>query len=376
MRVLHLYAGNLFGGIETCLVTLARLRHLAPEMEPEFGLCFHGRLWDELVETGVVVHDLGLVRVRRPTTVWRARRSLAELLRGRGYSAVVCHAWWPHAVFAPAVRQQSICLITYAHDAMTGSGWVERWATRTNPDLVIANSRFTASSVNRTFARVPTAVVYLPVPRPEATGHDGVRQTVRAGLGTPEDAVVILQASRLERWKGQAVHLEALGRLRSLPGWEAWFAGGPQKGGEGEYFSSLERMAYDLGIADRVRFLGQRSDVPQLMAAADIYCQPNTAPEPFGIVYVEALHAALPVIASAFGGAAEIVTAGCGVLTPPSDSAAVAQALAELISRPIRRADLAAAAPARAMEVCDPALRIPQLAHVISGLKVTAAVST
>ena len=53
MKVLHLSAGNLYGGIETLSTTMARLRHLAPGMEPEFGLCFRGRLWDELVASGL-----------------------------------------------------------------------------------------------------------------------------------------------------------------------------------------------------------------------------------------------------------------------------------------------------------------------------------
>ena len=69
LKVLHLSAGNLYGGIETFLTTLARMRHLAPGMEPEFGLCFRGRLWDELVATGVPVHDFGPVRLSRPWTV-------------------------------------------------------------------------------------------------------------------------------------------------------------------------------------------------------------------------------------------------------------------------------------------------------------------
>ena len=69
-----------------------------------------------------------------------------------------------------------------------------------------------------------------------------------------------------------------------------------------------------------MRFLGQREDVPRLMAAADVFCQPNTGPEPFGIVLVEALYAGLPVVTSGFGGAAEIVDQTCGVLTAPGDA--------------------------------------------------------
>ena len=63
------------------------------------------------------------------------------------------------------------------------------------------------------------------------------------------------------------------------------------------------------------------------MAAADVFCQPNTGPEPFGIVLVEALHAGLPVVTSGFGGAAEIVEQTCGFLTTPGDTVAVATAL-------------------------------------------------
>ena len=82
-------------------------------------------------------------------------------------------------------------------------------------------------------------------------------------------------------------------------------------------FGALKTRAVSLGIADRVRFVGQRADVPQLMAAADIFCQPTRAPEPFGLVFVEALSQSLPVVTFAMGGPAEIVDETCGVLLPP-----------------------------------------------------------
>ena len=52
MRILHLYSGNLYGGIETFLRTLARVQRLSPELEHEFALCFEGRLSQELREAG------------------------------------------------------------------------------------------------------------------------------------------------------------------------------------------------------------------------------------------------------------------------------------------------------------------------------------
>lgn len=366
MRVLHLYSGNLYGGIERMLATLAACRHLAPEMEPAFALCFRGRLWDELTAAGVPVYDLGAVRVSRPWTVLGARNRLAGLLRDGRFDVVACHANWPHAVFAPTVRAAGVRLVTWAHDAIERPGWIDRWARRTPPDLVVANSRHTAGTVARVFPGAPVEVVYLPVPEPAVGDKTAVRKAVRADLETPDNTVVVLQASRLERWKGQAVHVSALGRLRDVPGWEAWFAGGAQKAGEAAFLSELRQAADDLGVADRVKFLGQRSDVARLMAAADVYCQPNTGPEPFGVAFVEALHAGLPVVTSDVGGGAEVVNERCGILAPPGDTDAVAAALRLLVTDPVTRLGLGLAGPVRAWELCDPARQLAAIQDLLA----------
>jgi len=192
-----------------------------------------------------------------------------------------------------------------------------------------------------------------------------VGNEVRFELGTAEGAVVILQASRLEQWKGQAVLVAALGLLRDIPGWECWLAGGVQKAGEAQFLAELRSAAERAGIADRMRFLGQRADIPRLMAAADVYCQPNTSPEPFGLALVEALYAGLPVVTSGFGGAAVIVNSTCGVLTEPGDADAVAEALRSLIQDPSRRQALGAAGPGRAESLCDPARQLTAAAALL-----------
>src|SRR5262249_45899090 len=119
------------------------------------------------------------------------------------------------------------------------------------------------------------------------------------------------------------------------------------------------------GIAGRVRFLGQRADVPRLMAAADIFCQPNTGPEPFGIVLVEALYAGLPVVTSGFGGAVEVVDETCGVLTSPGDPDSVAAALQALVFDPPRRRALGAGGPARATALCNPFRQLNAVARLL-----------
>jgi glycosyltransferase involved in cell wall biosynthesis len=263
------------------------------------------------------------------------------------------------------VRRAGIRLVHFVHGAADRGDLVARLASRIPPDLVVANSRFTAGSVKSVFPKAPVVTWHLPVARRDV--DKPVRSQVRAELGTAEGAVVILQASRLEPWKGQGVLVAALALMRDIPGWECWLAGGVQKGGEAHYFTELRSAAERAGIGDRMRFLGQRTDVPRLMAAADVYCQPNTGPEPFGIVLVEALYAGLPVVTSGFGGATEVVDPTCGVLTNPGDPQAVATALRDLIRDPSRRQALGAAGPRRATSLCDPARQLNTAAALLTG---------
>ena len=366
MKVLHLTSGNLFGGIETYLLTLAGLRHLCPTMEPHFGVCFPGRLRDELIATGAPVHDFGAVRVSRPWTVLRARSRLKRLLTAPRFDAAITHGTWPHAVFAPAVKRAGIRLINAVHGELSGKHWIDRWAARTRPDGVIANSRFTASSAERVFPVCPTDVVHPPVPAPPEFDRKEARSTIRAECSTDEDAIVILIVSRIEAIKGHAVLFEALAELRNLAGWVCWVVGGAQRPSEVALLAYLKATAQELGLGDRIEFFGPRSDAAQLMKVADIYCQPNTGPEGFGIAFVEALWARLPVITSDFGGGAEIVDRECGILCPSGDSRAVATALRELIENPIRRRTLGDAGPSRAAERCDPSARLAEMARLIA----------
>jgi glycosyltransferase involved in cell wall biosynthesis len=112
------------------------------------------------------------------------------------------------------------------------------------------------------------------------------------------------------------------------------------------------------------------------MTAADVYCQPNAGPEPFGLAFVEALYAGLPVVTSGFGGAALIVDRTCGVLTIPADAAAVATALRELIGDPARRRALGGAGPDRAESLCDPGRVLSRLPDLLSDLTIPAGVES
>ncbi|MFO0951440.1 MAG: glycosyltransferase family 4 protein [Isosphaeraceae bacterium] len=365
LRVLHCVAGNLYGGVESFLRTLAECRGLTPGVEPEFALCFGGRLEVELKAAGVPVHRVGGVRFSRPWTAWQARRRLAQLVESRNVHVVVCHACWPQSLFGPAARRAGVPLVFWAHDRVSDPlHWLEKRAARVAPDLALVQSHFTAETLPRLYPGVPSEVLRLPV-RPRPVDRDTARAAVRAELGTPADDFVTVTTCRLERWKGHTLLLDALGRLRDRGGWSAWVAGGVQRPQEQIYLDELKAQAAALGIDDRVRFLGSRDDVPRLLAAADVHCQPNLGPEPFGIAYVEALYAGLPVVSTRMGGAAEIVTEDCGVLVPPGDAASLADALGILMDDPSRRTRLGAAGPARALSLCDPATVLGRLAALL-----------
>jgi glycosyltransferase involved in cell wall biosynthesis len=364
MRVLHAYSGNLYGGLEGMLATVARTAARFPAAEAHFALCFEGQLADELRAAGATVHPLGAVRVSRPWTVWRARRALRGAIRRTDPDVVVCHSPWPLAVLGPAVRSAGKPVVFWTHQYLDGSGLDQRWARWCRPDLVIANSRYSAGSVGRLFPGAEVEVVYCPYQFDRAEPTAELRRGVRAELDTPADARVVLQASRLEWWKGHRLHLKALGRLRELPGWVCWLAGGAQRTEEVSYLGGLKTLTSDLGIADRVRFLGHRRDVPRLLAAADVVCHPNEAPEHFGIAFVEGLAAGRPVVATRMGGAVEVIDPTCGVLTDPTPEA-VAGPLGELLRDPARADALGAAGPARAAALCDPDRNLTRLYSVL-----------
>jgi glycosyltransferase involved in cell wall biosynthesis len=114
---------------------------------------------------------------------------------------------------------------------------------------------------------VKTEVIYYPIALGSA--DPGTREAVRCELDTTPDAVVIVQVSRLEEWKGHRTLLNSLALLRDVSGWTCWIVGGVQRAKEVPYLQSLKILAADLQISERVRFVGQRSDVPRFLASPD-----------------------------------------------------------------------------------------------------------
>ncbi len=159
---------------------------------------------------------------------------------------------------------------------------------------------------------IPTFPVITPLPPVD-----------RATLQTPPDAKVLLTLSRLHEKKGLDILLQA---LTDLPQCVAWLAG------DGPLEAQLKKLAFELGVADRVRFLGWRNDRPALLRAADVCVLPSRY-EPFGTVILEAWAARTALVACASAGPAAYVKDGVnGLLVPIDDAVALRNALARAIT--------------------------------------------
>jgi glycosyltransferase involved in cell wall biosynthesis len=360
MRLLHLYSGNLYGGIERVLVTLARER--MPDLEQRFALFYDGRLAQELRDAGELPSIVREVRLSQPWSVPTARRALSRIFARVQPDVVLAHSPWAVAVAGRTVRRANAGFALWLHNPPSAKLWPDGWAFRRHLDVVMANSAFTAETAADAI-RID-GCLYPPVAPPQPAARLARAET-RSQLGASDGDVVILQASRVEPWKGLRELLLAMSYLVDLPEWVLWVAGAPQRRREQVFFDQLLSVAASYGIADRVRFLGHRSDIEELMAAADICCQPNLEPEPFGVALVEAMWAARPVVTTEHGGlSADIAAHGAGLVVAPN-AASIAGALRELVlSRDLRQA-LGERGPELAERLCDPSRQLLRLSELL-----------
>jgi len=161
---------------------------------------------------------------------------------------------------------------------------------------------------------------------------------------------LLLWVGRFQPWKGVDIAIRA---LLHIPNAILVIAG------DGQERANLEQLTTELGLVERVHFLGSvaRADLPAIYAASDLLLATSFASETFGIGPVEAQACGLPVVASRFGGFPEVIDEGrTGLLYPPRDEQALAAAANSLLNNPARRAAMATAAPAWAAQFAWPAV--------------------
>jgi glycosyltransferase involved in cell wall biosynthesis len=183
--------------------------------------------------------------------------------------------------------------------------------------------------------RVPNGV---ETDRFEPGDGSRVRAELQVAAGQPLVGIVC----RLDAWKGVDDFLTAAAEVAAVDRDAAFVVvGGPIIGQE-SYEAALKARARELGLGSRIRFTGWRygpAEMPDVHRALDVLVLASREPEPFGLVLLEAMATAKPVVATAHGGPLDIVEDGrTGDLVPPRDPSAMARAIIALLHDPARAA--------------------------------------
>jgi len=241
----------------------------------------------------------------------------------------------PRDAFVSAIVARMTGAKCIVHVHVTYGDWMSRmlrWSMA-QADALIGVSDFVADSLvnGGGYARSKTYGVLNAI-NLEAWDYHTDPGPVRADLGISPDAIVLACVARVFAPKGQARLIRALGMLRAeLPDIKLLIIGQDYPPGN-HHSEELRALASKLGVADNVIFTGLRSDVPRLMAAADVFAMPSFE-EPFGLVYAEAMAMKRPVIAINSGGTPEVVEHGkSGLLSAEGDDETLAANLKRLIT--------------------------------------------
>lgn len=261
----------------------------------------------------------------------------ARLARRERYDAIHVHWPLPHALFGLAARWASgtplVCSfysveLTWVRNRLPAFLPFLRYVIRTS-DAVTAISSTTEAMVrelyDREVARIPFGATVEPSAPPE-----------EPGAAEPERPFEVMFAGRIVERKGVRYLLEAIRLLRDR------YPVRLKVVGDGPLRPELERMAADLGIADRVHFTGfvSTAELEAAFAECDAFVLPAVVDakgdvEGLGVVLLEALAYGKPVIASGAGGIVDIVRDGeTGLLVPPGDPDALARAIETYVTRP------------------------------------------
>jgi glycosyltransferase involved in cell wall biosynthesis len=192
---------------------------------------------------------------------------------------------------------------------------------------VITNSRATQAAFGSAGGRLElTSVIYNGFNPMQYQNLAAKRAQIQQQYDL-QGHFVVGHFSRLSPWKGQHVLIEA---LTQCPFNTIALLVGDALFGEQAYVQQLHQQVKALGLESRVRFLGFQADIPAIMSTCDLIAHTSVAPEPFGRVIVEGMLCGKPVMATAAGGAIELITHDeTGWLIPPGD----AQQLASMINR-------------------------------------------
>lgn len=294
-------------------------------------------LADDIRSQDVPVLDLGITGA---ASLARLRRLVAFLEESR---PLILHSWLYHAVIVSRFvgRIASVPILVSARRNINLGSPLREGLNRLTlgiDDRIIAVSDAARRVEIERGGADPRRIVTIV--NGVETGSSGesdptVRNRIREELGIPGSAPVVGTIGRLHKEKGLDVFLEAASRILSaLPDVRFVIVGsGPDR-------TALESRAKELGVASKVAFVGERGDVKDLLRAMDLFAL-SSPEEGMPNVVLEAMAAALPVVATAVGGTPEVVVdQATGLLVPPGNSERLAGAIATMLAEPERMREM------------------------------------
>jgi len=332
--VLQVLPSLVTGGVERGTVEMTRA---IAEAEGVALVASAGGRMVPLIEHAGGQHVTLPLDTKNPFSIWRNAERLAELIRAHRVSIVHARSR------APAWSAWIACQRTGAHFVTTYHGtyrdgplFKRRYnAVMARGEMVIAASRFIADLI-RDQHQVPAERLRI-IPRgvdpaifdPSTVSPDRIARLAKAWR-LPDGAPTVVLPGRLTAWKGHGVLLDAIARLGRTD-LCCVLVGSDQ--GRHRYSDSLRAQAERLGIAERVRLVGQCDDMPAAFMLSDIVVHASTQPEAFGRVVIEAQAMARPVIAADLGGPVEtVVEAETGWRVAPGDPDALAAAIGRVLA--------------------------------------------
>ena len=296
----------------------------------------------QFLRAGIGVHTLGLSH-KTDLAVALRLRSLLKQLRPD-----ILHTYLIHGNVLGRIvgRLIGVPVIIGSELTIGQAGRIGRLATKlTNPltDAVEVNSETGGKAIVADLGVPPEKVeVVLPGLDLDAFGGSEGRTDIRAELGIEANQHLVLYIGRLRPVKGVDYGIKAFAQaLAEQRDMHMALAG------EGEQRQHLENLAAKLGISEKITFLGVRNDLANELSAADSVLMPSLT-EGFPRVAIEAMASSKPVIATRVGGTPEAIIDGqSGILVPPRDIDAMANAIIRLVGDPDMQSRLGASARLR-----------------------------
>ena len=304
-RILYVSANGFVGGAEKFLVNVAKVHHESGDAV-HFLLFDNGNLVEELQSSGASVTVLkNKFRLRNPLSLLLALLEIRKFLKKHKYQTIHSTMGYSHLIMGLATVFQDVKRVWFQHGPI--GGMVDYLASFFRVDILMFSSHYLRDKhYSYLFLRkakygtkvVPLPVYFLP---PKLTEGFALRKNLQI-----EGAYVLGMVGRINEGKGYHIAIKAFLNL-NLENTKLIIVGSANKSNEKSYLESLKKLVAKNNAEDKVIFVPHQNNISVYYKIMDVYLNPVTIDEGFGLSVAEAMAAGVTVISSPYGGLSEFV---------------------------------------------------------------------